>query len=883
MRKITKLLLCMVLVIAVACSAMTVFAQEQTTNVAENVQTGQQYADLDKALLDAAQDGQTVKLLQNANANVLTVYENVTLDLNGWELSASYASVYGHVVDNSEANSGVLNVGTRMLIQANNKQLPVKTDKGYQFVEIVGFNTAWMNDTTFVFQPLFEASAHEMLKNGVADTDVSIQVEVTWRPSEGSEHLDSRIFKYGDNFVTQFVNSYNPATGKYGKMFTLTLVNPQNYVDLSCNTKVVAKAGVAFSPVKVSNAAKIGETEYATVQDALDAAQDGQTVTLLENVKATKYLDVYSASETGRSVTLDLNGKTISWGEDYKYQWYPLVFVGVNQTLTIENGSIVADQHVAVGAYGHVNLISVDVSVLTASEDEQAVCIWDWSEEDKYYPDYQHNVTGSGSITGGSITGGLLIEGTTQLSADAGFDKLYINTETGYGKAVLPEGYGLVAENDYFVNLHAHIEEAVAGKAATCTETGLTEGKKCTVCGTTTVEQEKIDALGHKEETVAGKAATCTETGLTDGKKCTVCGVTTVAQTEIPATGEHNYVNGTCTGCGDTELVEIDYSGTYYIAAIRSSGNYWYMTSDLGTASTKRYTAVDSGVKELPTNITSGEKDLAFTLIKQEDGTYIIMANGVESTDCYVAWSSGNSGYFAKTGRKLTVDMNDDGTFLIHFTGDEERYLSLNSTSGSNYFAFYKGTQSQMLSLIPATVCEHEWNDGEITTSATCTEQGVKTYTCVNGCTKTEPVEPLGHSVTSGTCSVCGKDVGGATVPTVVLEITKDDFNTTSYAANNNTKTENSYSYTSNQVMQQSGTMQWQKSKGYITITSNVFTKLELKATAGTYTVTVGGKTVTGTTSNGVTTYDLTGLTGVVKISVSSSATGKVEYIKFYK
>ena len=38
---------------------------------------------------------------------------------------------------------------------------------------------------------------------------------------------------------------------------------------------------------------------------------------------------------------------------------------------------------------------------------------------------------------------------------------------------------------------------AVAGKAATCTETGLTEGVKCSVCNTVTVAQEVIPAKGH--------------------------------------------------------------------------------------------------------------------------------------------------------------------------------------------------------------------------------------------------------------------------------------------------------------------------------------------------------------------------------------------------
>ena len=82
-----------------------------------------------------------------------------------------------------------------------------------------------------------------------------------------------------------------------------------------------------------------------------------------------------------------------------------------------------------------------------------------------------------------------------------------------------------------------HDEEVIAGKDATCTETGLTEGKKCKVCGKTTVAQTEIPAKGHDEEVIAGKDATCTEPGLTEGKKCKVCGVILAEQTEIAATG----------------------------------------------------------------------------------------------------------------------------------------------------------------------------------------------------------------------------------------------------------------------------------------------------------------------------------------------------------
>ena len=100
---------------------------------------------------------------------------------------------------------------------------------------------------------------------------------------------------------------------------------------------------------------------------------------------------------------------------------------------------------------------------------------------------------------------------------------------------------------------HQHTEEVVPGKAATCTETGLTEGKVCSECGETLVAQEIIPVVAHTEEVVAGKAATCTETGLTEGKKCSVCGEVLVAQETIPVLA-HTYVDGVCSVCGAPEV-----------------------------------------------------------------------------------------------------------------------------------------------------------------------------------------------------------------------------------------------------------------------------------------------------------------------------------------
>ena len=102
-----------------------------------------------------------------------------------------------------------------------------------------------------------------------------------------------------------------------------------------------------------------------------------------------------------------------------------------------------------------------------------------------------------------------------------------------------------------------HTEEVIPGKAASCTEPGLTEGKKCSVCGEILTVQEEIAALGHREEVIPGKAASCTEPGLTEGKKCSVCGEILAAQEEIAALGHTAQIlPGKAATCTETGLTE---------------------------------------------------------------------------------------------------------------------------------------------------------------------------------------------------------------------------------------------------------------------------------------------------------------------------------------
>lgn len=60
-----------------------------------------------------------------------------------------------------------------------------------------------------------------------------------------------------------------------------------------------------------------------------------------------------------------------------------------------------------------------------------------------------------------------------------------------------------------------HVEEVVPAVLPTCTENGLTEGKKCSLCGQTLVEQTVVMATGHSHEAVLVVEPTCTADGFT--------------------------------------------------------------------------------------------------------------------------------------------------------------------------------------------------------------------------------------------------------------------------------------------------------------------------------------------------------------------------------
>ncbi len=114
---------------------------------------------------------------------------------------------------------------------------------------------------------------------------------------------------------------------------------------------------------------------------------------------------------------------------------------------------------------------------------------------------------------------------------------------------------------DIITSAHEHTIAVLEAVAPSCTETGLTEGQYCTVCGLTVTEQQILPAKGHTEVIDEAVAATCIATGLTEGKHCSVCGEILVKQETLPTT-DHTVVDEVCTVCGEAFPDEAEFPFT---------------------------------------------------------------------------------------------------------------------------------------------------------------------------------------------------------------------------------------------------------------------------------------------------------------------------------
>ncbi len=345
------------------------------------------------------------------------------------------------------------------------------------------------------------------------------------------------------------------------------------------------------------------------------------------------------------------------------------------------------------------------------------------------------------------------------------------------------------------IDATGHTEETVPAVGATCTATGLTEGKKCSVCGDTLVAQETVPALGHTEETVPAVDATCTATGLTEGKKCSVCGVTTVAQ-EVVAVLGHSYESeittaATCTKKGVKTFTCATCKHTY-TEDIAATGHTEKIIPAVGATCTE-------------TGLTEGKKcSVCHAELTKQTETPVLghdkVSHEAKNPTCTeTGWAAYETcsrcdyttkvekaalGHKEETipgkaatctesglteGKKCSVcgtiltapqDVSATGHTLTNYdakaaTCTETGWAAYEACSKCDYTTYEE---------IPAL--GHSYDDGVITTDPTCTAKGVKTFTCATcSHTYTEAIDATGHTeetipAVAPTCTATGSTEG---------------------------------------------------------------------------------------------------------------------------
>ena len=145
---------------------------------------------------------------------------------------------------------------------------------------------------------------------------------------------------------------------------------------------------------------------------------------------------------------------------------------------------------------------------------------------------------------------------------------------------------------------------------------------------------------------------------------------------------------------------------------------------------------------EAPGKLTVKCVDTAGATIRDEEGDYLDLSRDLTVDEKYARPEI--AGY---TYEKTTLD----GEELTKLTvaHDAEGKAAITASFGSGESAKEKSLTGSETLLFVYTKDEaehtHSWDEGKVTKEATCTEKGVKTFTCSCGETKTEEIEALGH------------------------------------------------------------------------------------------------------------------------------------------
>ena len=189
----------------------------------------------------------------------------------------------------------------------------------------------------------------------------------------------------------------------------------------------------------------------------------------------------------------------------------------------------------------------------------------------------------------------------------------------------------------------------VITKNATCVAEG-SKKRTCTVCGVEEVETIPATGVHTYGEWQVTKQATCTADGIKT-KTCTGCGAT---QSQSIAKLGHNYVNGTCTRCGEKQELVIGANINYHEYISESGG-----TVSASYTSTKTTRGSKDSSDSNATYSVVNNSGIQWIVLGEENGQIkITTKNIVQPTSG--GYTSGNFKYLRIQGQNGYANFIDE-------------------------------------------------------------------------------------------------------------------------------------------------------------------------------------------------------------------------------
>ena len=207
----------------------------------------------------------------------------------------------------------------------------------------------------------------------------------------------------------------------------IMLEDDLNYVtgDLS-KVRIMAGSSVTQAQIDALAVASVGDSKYKPLAEAIDAAQDGQTVTLLA--------DAAEDVVISKSITLDLGGKTLTNTNAGK-----ATISVTSGTVTVKNGNVVGgNDYYNIEAKKDANLTLTDVTATAGNTGSSMIDNW-----------------GTLTITSGTYTGGLNVvksEEDSKLTITGGTFELSYATN-GYTGVIFAYGDTTISGGEFIQSL----------------------------------------------------------------------------------------------------------------------------------------------------------------------------------------------------------------------------------------------------------------------------------------------------------------------------------------------------------------------------------------------------------------------------------------------